>query len=501
MENLITGFETMLDPYLLLVCLVGAIVGTLGGLLPGIGPVGTMALLLPFVYTMEPLPALIVLTGIVFGANYGNSTSAILLNIPGDPAAAATTIDGHQMAKNGRPGPALSIAALSSTMASLLAIAGVAVLSSVVAPLAIGFGPPEFFGLGLLGLTMVAALGTGSRAKAFLGGGFGLILVLPGLDPVSGLPRFTFGVPELSGGLDLVPVAMGLFAIGELLYNAESPDARSAVSRIGKLLPTRQELRWSFAPALRGSILGFFIGVLPGAGSAPAAFGAYGLETRVARRRAMLGRGIPEGVAAPEAANNAAAGGSFVPMLTLSIPGSAPTALILGALVVLGARPGPLFLSQQQDLFWSLIAALFIATVLLLVLNLPLVGVWASILRVPYPLLTTSLLVVTVAGVYSVQNSLLDVWIALAFGVLGYFLRRASVPMAPIILGFVLGSIIENAFRQSLLLSRGSFDIFVIRPGSLTLLLITAALIILPPVLARARRSLTPARSSPGDSP
>lgn len=482
------GFATMASPSLLLACLLGTLVGTIAGLLPGLGSVGAMAVLLPYVFTMDPLPALIVLAGIIFGANYGNSTSAILLNIPGDPAAAATTIDGHAMARAGRPGPALAIAALSSTFAQLLALAGVATLSVAITPLAVQFGQVEFFSLALLGLSIVASLSSGSPVKAYAMAALGLLLTMPGSDPVSGTPRFTLGIPELTSGLGLVPMAMGVFAIGEILYTMQSPTMAAPIAKVGKLMPSREELRWAWWSTVRGSLLGFFIGVLPGAGAAPAAFAAYGLEAKVAKRRKLLGTGIVEGVAGAEASNNAAAAGAFVPLLTLGIPGSAPTAIVLGALVVLGARPGPLFLVQQQDLFWSLIAAMVIATILLLILNLPLVGVWASVLRIPYPLLTTALLVLTVTGVFTINNRLFDVWVAIALGVVGYVLRRAGYPLAPLILGFVLGSLLEQSFRQGLLLSQGSLVAFVASPVSAVLLALNVLVIAGPFVIRQLRR-------------
>lgn len=488
LAGILQGFASMADPSLLLACFLGVLVGTIVGLLPGLGSVGGMAVLLPYVFTLDTLPAVVILMGIIFGANYGNSTAAILLNIPGDPAAAATMIDGHAMAAAGRPGPALAVAAISSTVGSLIAVVGVATLSVALVPIAINFGQVQFFALGLLGLTLVAGLSTGSALKAYAMAALGLVLTLPGSDPVSGSPRFIFGQVELIGGLGLVPIAMGVFAIGEILYSMEQPTLAPKVQALGKLMPTRKELRWSTWPTLRGSILGFIIGILPGAGSAPAAFAAYGLEAKVARRRKQLGSGIVEGVAGPEAANNAAAAGSFVPLFALAIPGSAPTAVVLGALVVLGARPGPLFLVQQRELFWSLIAAMLIATIFLLILNLPLVGVWASVLRTPYPLLTTVLLVITTTGVYIVNNRVFDVWITLALGVAGYFLRRSGYPLAPLILGFVLGSLLEQSFRQGMLISGGSFGTFLSNPVAATILVVAALTVVGPPVLNVVRK-------------
>ena len=474
---------------ILAACLLGVLVGTMAGLLPGLGSVGAMAVLLPYVFTLDPLPALTILAGIVIGANYGNSTSAILLNIPGDPAAAVTAIDGNAMARAGRPGPALATAAIASTFASLLAIVGVATLTEALAPVALRFGNPEFFALALLGITIVSSLSVGSPLKGYISAAIGLVLTLPGTDPATGVVRYTFGQVELISGLTLVPVAMGIFAIGEVLSSMESPHTSPIIGKLGRLMPTRVELRRSVPSMLRGSLLGFFVGILPGAGPAPASFAAYGLEARVAKRRRLLGSGIPEGVAGPESANNAAAAGSFVPLLTLAIPGSAPTALVLGALIVLGARPGPLFMAQQQDLFWGLIAAMVVATGMLLVLNLPLVPVWASVLRLPYPLLTSLILVLTVTGVFSVRNTLFDVWVAVVLGAVGWILARRGFPLAPLILGFVLGKILEHSFRQSLMLSQGSFVTFVERPVS-AVTLGAIALIMLWTSLAPLRRRL-----------
>lgn len=488
LESFSGGLAQIASVPVLAACLLGVFVGTVAGLLPGLGSVGAMAVLLPYVFTLEPLPALTILAGIVIGANYGNSTAAILLNIPGDPAAAVTTIDGNAMARSGRPGPALAIAAIASTFASLVAIFGVATMTEALAPIALKFGDPELFMLALLGITIVSSLSVGSPLKGYMAAAIGLVLTLPGTDPATGVLRYTFERAELISGLTLVPVAMGVFAIGEVLSSMEAPHTKPIISKLGRLLPSKEELKHSFPSMVRGSLLGFFVGVLPGAGPAPASFAAYGVEARMAKRRRLLGTGIPEGVAGPEAANNGAAASSFVPLLTLAIPGSAPTAVVLGALVVLGARPGPLFMVQQQELFWGLIAAMVVATFMLLILNLPLVGVWASVLRLPYPLLTTLILVLTVTGVFSVRNSLFDTWIAIILGAVGWILARRGFPLAPLILGFVLGSILEHSFRQSLLLSQGSFTTFIERPVSattLTVIVLTVTWTFLAPVRRR----------------
>jgi putative tricarboxylic transport membrane protein len=481
--GLIGGFEAMLAPGLILACVIGVLLGTIGGVLPGIGPTGTMALILPFVFTMDPLAALIVLAGIIYGSNFGNSTSAILLNIPGDPGALATAIEGHPLALRGYAGKALAIAALSSFGAAIIGTAGIGLLSPHLVPLALAFGPPEFFGLMVLALSLVATLSSGPQVKSLAMVAFGLLLTIPGLDPITGQPRFTFGQTIMLDGFQLIPVAMGLFAFGEIGYNLRRNIGGALVPKIKGIWPSKQELRDCFAPATRGGILGFFVGVLPGAGSTPAAFAAYGLEGRVGKHRAAHGTGYLPGVAAPESANNAAASGAFVPLLTLAIPGSAPLALVLATLTVLGARPGPLFLTQQPDLFWGLIAALFIASVLLLIINLPLVGIWARLLQTPYPLLASIIIVLTVAGVYSIRNNLGDVWIALGIGVIGYFLRLYDFPLAPALLGFVLGREIERNLRQSLLLSNGEPSIFWNRTASAIILSLAILLAFVPPIV------------------
>lgn len=501
LDLFIQGLREVIVLPVLLSCFLGILVGTVAGLLPGLGSVGAMAVLLPFVFTLDTLPALTILAGIAIGANFGNSTSAILLNIPGDPAAAATAIDGNAMARAGRPGPALAFAAIASTFGSFVGIIGLASLTEVLAPVALKFGQPEIFALALLGLTIVSTLSSGSALKGFAMAALGLVLTLPGTDPATGVLRYTFGKAELISGLTLVPVAMGVFAFGEILTSTETAHTNPIIGKIGRLMPSFEELKRCIPSFFRGTLLGFFIGVLPGAGPAPASFAAYGLEGKTAKRRKLLGTGIPEGVAGAESANNAAAVGSFVPLLTLGIPGSAPTAVILGALIVLGVRPGPLFMTQQQPLFWGLIAAMIVATIMLLVLNLPLVGIWASMLRLPYPLLSTSMLVLTVTGVFSVGNSVFDIWVAIALGIIGWVLRRQGYPLPPLILGFVLGKMIEHSFRQSLLLSQGDFSTFFTRPVSaitLALALLTVSWSVLAPAIQKRRKGKVGAEMQEG---
>ncbi|SDH11321.1 tripartite tricarboxylate transporter permease [Pelagibacterium luteolum] len=475
--GLLDGFAALLDISVLAYCLLGVTLGTLIGVLPGLGPLAGMALLLPLTYTLSSAQALIMLCGIFYGTQYGNSISAILLNIPGDPGAAATTLDGNKLAKSGRAGTALAIAAIASFVGGTVGTLGLMLFSETIVPFALQFGPTETLALLILGLVLVSALGTGSIVKALCMATFGLLLTIPGSDPVSGASRMTFGFPELYSGLGLVPVAMGLFAISEVLINAQQKMSGVIVTKIGRLLPTFNELLSCIPSMLRGTPLGFLIGVLPGAGSAPAAFAAYGLEKRFSRNKQAIGEGSLSGVAAPESANNAAAAGSLVPLLSLGIPGSPPAAIILGALIIQGIQPGPLFVAQQPELFWTLIASLYLANVLLVVLNLPLVGIWARILMIPFPFLAAAILVVSVAGVYSTNNSFFDVWVMLALGVAGWLLRSGGFPLAPILLGLVLGGRMEESFRQALVVSNGNWDIFVSKPITVALFAITLSVV------------------------
>lgn len=498
LAQLLEGIAAALHPTLLLYCAGGVALGTLGGVLPGLGITGTMALVLPYIFTLDPLPALIVLGGVTYGANFGNSTSAILLNIPGDPGALATMIDGHKLATSGRAGPALAVAALSSFTAAVIGTLGVALFSPLLAPLAIKFGPPEFFALLLFALVLVSTVSSGPLVKSLLMLLFGLVLTLPGADPIEGTSRFTFGIEALLDGLHIVPVAMGLFAFGEVLHGLRQRGAGGQVAKVGKLMPTRAELSGLVGPVSRGSVLGFLVGVLPGAGSTPAAFAAYGLEKRVNRHH-RPGTGSLSGVAAPESANNAAAAGAFVPLMSLGIPGSAPLALVLGTLTVLGARPGPLFITEQPDLFWGMMGALLIGSVFLLVLNLPMIGLWARVLTIPRPLLVTLIFVLTVAGVFSVQNNLADVWIALALGGVGVVLRHYGFPFAPALLGFVLGGDLEESLRSSLVLSDGDWSVFVSSPMAAAMLALATVVLFAPSVRRslrrRARRQVAPERA------
>ncbi len=483
-EGLRQGFVVALTPQNLLLCLLGVLWGTAIGVLPGIGPIVGIGLLLPFSFGLDPTGALILLAGVFYGAQYGGSTTSILVNVPGEATAVVTALDGYQLARQGRAGPALSIAAIGSFVAGTIGVIGLMFLASALVPLALGLGPPEYFALIVVGLTMVAYLSHGSTAKALLMGLFGLALATVGLDPVVNRPRFTYGFIELWDGFSLVPVILGLFALPELLDNLRHGFGRPVYQKIQRLWPAPADLRQSALPIVRGSLLGFLIGILPGAGVLMSTFASYALERRLAKDPSRFGRGAIEGVAGPEAANNAATSGALVPLLALGLPANPVTAIMLGAFVIHGLRPGPLLMQQQPDLFWGLVASMYVGNVLLLVLNLPLVGVWASLLRVPYRVLMPIILVCCFIGAYATNNRMADVWIMLAFGALGYGMRRLELPAAPVILAFVLGETLEISLRQSLILGNGSPSIFFTRPTAAALLGL-ALVLILVPILGR----------------
>jgi len=481
------GFALALQPANLLWCLVGVALGTVVGILPGLGPPATIAMLLPLTFLMNPASAMIMLAGIYYGAKYGGSTTSILLNVPGESASVVTCLDGYQMAKKGRAGAALGIAAIASFIAGTVGVLGLMLIAPPLARLALAFSAPEYFGLMALGLAMVVLLAGRSLLKALLSMLVGLWLAGIGTDLFSSESRFTFGRMELLSGIDFVVVAIGVFAIGEVLANLEEPAAPQTLP-IPKgwrnLLPTLQDLRDCRFAFANGSIVGFLIGVLPGAGSTIASFISYGVEKAVSRRREEFGTGVIEGVAAPEGANNSETGGALVPLLTLGIPGSGTTAILLAALVLWGFKPGPLFISDNPSLFWSLVASMYIGNVMLLVLNLPLVPLFAQVLRAPAYVLFPIILGVSMVGVYSTSSSLFDVGLLAGFGLLGYLMRKLDYPNAPLILGLVLGGAMERALRQSLMMSDGSLTILFARPISAVMLSL-ALLILLIPVVSR----------------
>jgi putative tricarboxylic transport membrane protein len=462
-------------------CFIGVLIGTLVGILPGLGPVAAMSLLLPGTFHMTPVSATIMLAGIYYGAMYGGSTTSILVNIPGEAASVVTCLDGHQMALQGRAGPALGISAFGSFIAGTFSVIGLMLLAPPLASIAIQFGPPEYFSLMILGLVVLSYLASGSMYKALMMAALGLFLGAIGLDPMSGTQRFTFGVWELADGVGLVPVAMGLFGIAEILKDLETGIKREVSQiKVGGLLPSLQDWKDCRLPLVRGTLIGFFLGVLPGGGAVISSFVSYAVEKKFSRHPERFGHGAIEGVAGPEAANNAATGGGFIPLLTLGIPANAVMALLLGAWMVYGLPVGPLLLKNNPDLFWGFIVSMYIGNTILLILNLPLIGLWIKVLKVPYSLLFPLILIFCLIGSYSVNSAKGDMVIMLIFGVVGYLMKRYNYEAAPLVLALVLGPMMENALRQSMIMSRGSFSIFTTRPVSMGIMVVAFALLAAP---------------------
>jgi putative tricarboxylic transport membrane protein len=472
-----------LQPANLLWCLVGVVLGTVVGIMPGLGPPATIAMLLPLTLLMNPAGAIIMLAGIYYGAKYGGSTTSILLNVPGESASVVTCLDGYQMARKGRAGAALGIAAIASFIAGTVGVLGLMLVAPPLAKFALSFSSPEYFALMALGLAMVVLLAGRSMVKALLATLVGLWLAGIGTDLFSSVSRFTFGRMELLSGIDFVVVAIGVFAIGEVLANIEAREEAQAVpvpKGLRNLLPTLRDLKDCRFAFVNGSVIGFLIGVLPGAGSTIASFICYGVEKAVSRRSAEFGHGVPEGVAAPEGANNSETGGALVPLLTLGIPGSGTTAVLLAALVLWGFKPGPLFIPENPALFWGLVASMYLGNVMLLVLNLPLVPLFAQVLRTPVYVLYPLIIGVSIVGVYSAAGSLFDVALLAGFGLLGYLMRKLDYPAAPLILALVLGAPMERALRQSLMMSEGSLSILVARPISAVMLSLALLVLLIP---------------------
>jgi putative tricarboxylic transport membrane protein len=485
--GLLHGFALALQPVNLFWCFVGVFLGTIVGIMPGLGPPATIAMLLPLTFLMNPASAMIMLAGIYYGAKYGGSTTSILLNVPGESASIVTCLDGYQMAKKGRAGAALGIAAIASFVAGTVGVLGLMFVAPPLARFALAFSSPEYFALMSLGLAMVVLLAGHSIVKALLAMLVGLWISSIGTDLFSSTSRFTFGRMELLSGIDFIVVAIGVFALGEVLANLEAveePLALPVPKGLRNLLPTMQDLRDCRFAFANGSIVGFLVGVLPGGGSTIASFISYGIEKAVSKRPEQFGKGVVEGVAAPEGANNSETGGALVPLLTLGIPGSGTTAILLAALVLWGFKPGPLFISENPSLFWSLVASMYIGNIMLLVLNLPLVPLFAQVLRTPAYVLYPVILGVSIVGVYSISGSVFDVGLLAGFGLLGYVMRKLDFPSAPLILGLVLGGALERALRQSLMMSEGSLSILVARPISAVMLSL-ALLILLMPLFSR----------------
>jgi len=480
LQNLSTGFATALSPDVLVYAFAGCLVGTLVGVLPGVGPLAGISLLLPVTFGLNPTSAIVLLAGIYYGAMYGGSTTSILMRIPGEAASVMTCIDGYAMTQKGRGGAALAIAAVGSFVAGTLSIVALMLLAPPLAEFALRFGPPEHFALLILGLLVLAYMTSGPITRSLTMASLGLLLGMVGMDTMTGLFRFEYGLSELGDGLGIVPVAVGLFGISEILLSAgRATKVEVRAPRLRELLPNREEWRRSAGPMGRGTVLGFLIGIIPGPGHIISSFVSYSIERRISRHPERFGQGAVEGVAGPESANNSATSGALVPMLALGLPSGAVPAIMLAAMMIHGIAPGPMLIQEQPEMFWGVIASMYVGNAVLLVLNLPMVGLFVNVLRVPYSYLYPSLLAFATLGVYAVNNSVVDVWIMAGAGVVGYILRKLDYEIAPIILGLVLAPMLELNFRQSLAISAGSYSIFFTRPIATTMLLIALALLLL----------------------
>jgi putative tricarboxylic transport membrane protein len=491
--NLGLGFETAFTPVNMAYCFVGVLLGTLIGVLPGIGPTATIAMLLPITLSLSPVTALIMLAGIYYGAQYGGSTTAILVNLPGESSSAVTAIDGYQMARQGKAGHALAAAALGSFCAGTVATVFLAVLAPPLTRIALQFGPAEYFSLMVLALVTAVALAHGSIVKALAMVVLGLLLGMVGSDIFEGTPRFTMNFRELAEGINFVAVAVGVFGIAEILRNLENEHEREVfVSRVGSLMPGREELKRIVMPITRGTLLGSLLGVLPGGGHILASFAAYTLEKRISKTPERFGKGMIEGVAAPESANNAGAQTSFIPMLTLGIPSNPVMALMIGAMIIQGITPGPNVATEEPALFWGIIVSMWLGNLLLVILNLPLIGLWVRLLKVPYFILFPAILAFSAIGVYSINSNAFDLFAVALFGLLGYALVKCECEPAPLLLGFVLGPMLEEHLRRAMIISRGDPTVFVTRPLSLALLALAAGVlvVVLLPNVAKKREQV-----------
>lgn len=478
LANLATGFETAMSLSNLMYCLIGVFLGTAVGVLPGIGPIATIAMLLPITFGLPPVSALIMLSGIYYGAQYGGSTTAILINLPGESASVVTALDGYKLARQGKAGLALATAAIGSFIAGTIATVLVALFAPPLAEVALRFGPAEYFSLMVLGLVASVVLASGSLLHALSMVVVGLVLGLIGTDVNSGVARYSLGFPQLSDGLGFVVLAMGVFGLAEIVSNLENEANRTAiVKRVKGLLPTREEWRRILGPILRGTVIGSALGILPGGGAILASFASYSLEKRLSKTPERFGQGAVEGVAGPEAANNAGAQTSFIPMLTLGIPANPVMALMIGALMIQGIQPGPTIVTEQAPLFWGVIVSMWIGNVFLLILNLPLIGLWVRMITVPYHLLYPAIVVFSVIGVFSISNTTFDVYMLALFGFIGYVFHKLGCEPTPMLLGFILGPPMEEYLRRALTLSEGSATVLVTEPLSALLLLLAALLL------------------------
>jgi putative tricarboxylic transport membrane protein len=486
------GFNLVAEPRNLLYCLIGVMIGMLIGVLPGLGPAATIAILLPIVYTIDPVSAIIMLAGIYYGAQYGGTITSVLLRLPGEASSVVTVFDGFALAKQGKAGTALGIAAIGSFIGATVSIIAMTLLAPLVASWALDFGPQEYAALALLGVLLVATIGSGHTVKALVAATIGLLLATIGRDTFSGAERYTFGSLQLTDGIDFVVVAMGLFGVGEILYNLEERHGKVHVpATVSNVWPSRKDLKQSSGAIGRGSVIGFVLGVLPGGGAVMASLTAYATEKRIAKHPERFGRGAVEGVAAPETANNAAATSSFIPLLTLGIPANASMAVLFAALLVLGVSPGPQLVDEHPDLFWGVINSMYIGNLILLALSIPLVGLFVRILRVRPAILAPITALITILGVYTINNSTFDIFVMVVFGVIGYLMKKTGFEPGPMVLAFVLGAILEDSVRRSLLIQGGDPTGFVTRPISGTILAVFVLVVLWPAakmLLARRRR-------------
>lgn len=476
-DSLMRGFALVLTPYNLWMAVVGCFFGTLVGILPGLGPSATIAMLLPFTFGMSATPAMIMLCALYYGAKYGGSTTSILINVPGENASVVTTFDGYQMALQGRAGSALGISAIGSFFGGILGTFGLIFIAVPLAEFSLKFGPAEYFSLIIMGMLTIVFVGGQSIIKSLMSAVIGLSVGVVGTDVVQGAPRFVYGIPELMDGVSFVVMVMGVFGVGEVLVSAEKRVRMGSIKvPFSKLMPSLSDILQSKWAMLRGSVIGFIIGVLPGAGSTIASFISYGVEKSCSKHPELFGKGAIEGVAGPETANNASCSGEMVPLLSLGIPGSGTTAVMLGALMLYGLKPGPMLFTTNPDFVWTLIASLFVGNIILLIMNLPMVPLFAYTLRLSYSILYPAILLVCIIGVYSVNNSVFDVWTMLIFGVAGFFMKKYDIPGAPMVIGLVLGPILEQSLYRALSLGHGDITVFVTRPISAVLLGIAAVM-------------------------
>jgi putative tricarboxylic transport membrane protein len=493
LNHILLGVQVLFTPMNLFFCFVGVLMGTLVGVLPGLGPTAAIALLLPNTFHVPPVTAIIMLAGIYYGAMYGGSTTSILVNIPGEAASVITCLDGYQMAQKGRAGVALGVAAFGSFIAGTISVIGLMLVAPPLAKFALAFGPPEYFSLMLMGIVILIYLASGSILKALVMAVFGLLLGTIGMDSISGTQRLTLGLLELSDGIGLIPAIMGLFGVAEVISNVEKEIKREVIAtKIKNLLPNLQDWKDSFWPMIRGGILGFFIGILPGPAPVISAFSSYAIEKRLSKHPEKFGTGMIQGVAGPESANNAATGGAFIPLFTLGIPANSVIAILLGAFMIHGIQPGPMLISKYPELFWGTIMSMYLGNAMLLVLNLPLIGIWVKVLKVPYPILFPLILLFCLVGVFSLNYSKVEVALMIGFGVFGYLARKFQYEMAPLVLALVIGPMMENSLRLSLVISQGSPMIFLEKPIAAVFIFVSLALLISPfiPWIGRRRKTL-----------